>query len=577
LFKPDKIKRTFSPIYLAIFSGVILAIVFINGLLEVNRTQKGFYLLLEREATVLLQHYEKNVQEAMVAFQMLENGSGKDPFTPPISGFFFGLEESVTEYLVEAVHRVDQMDREKPLTLSDFQSLINQYLITSVAIYDSQGNLLRGLPSHISSPKGDPLLHPLIEKKRSVVVDLFTKPLAEDHLFSVAISRETPPGIIVLQLSAKQLTSLSRQWVIQKAISDIVLREDVLFVSVQDDHFNTLAHTDASLIGRREEDPFLRNALKSNRPVARLYPFAKGEEVFEVAKSFFFKEKPMGVIRIGYSPKEIYPVLRQIKRNVALSIFFFVALGFFATTWIWINQNRHLRKMKEMEDRIQLAERLSSLGHLAAGVAHEIRNPLNAIGMGLQRLQREFLPQDPSKKVEYTSFTELILKEIRRMNEIIERFLTLSRPFHLDLRVSSLRELLDNLITLFQEEASSRGIILRQQADPELPPVKMDSERLTQALINIMKNGMEATGPGGVLSIESHTLKDRVMVTISDSGSGIPPDQIEKIFNYYYTTKEKGVGLGLPIAHRIIEAHGGQLLIESQVGFGTKVTVRLPV
>ena len=91
-----------------------------------------------------------------------------------------------------------------------------------------------------------------------------------------------------------------------------------------------------------------------------------------------------------------------------------------------------------MEDRVQLAERLSSLGHLAAGVAHEIRNPLNAIGMGLQRLKREFLPQDESKKEEYLAFTEVILKEIRRVNEIVEQFLSLSRPFHLERKPASL-------------------------------------------------------------------------------------------------------------------------------------------
>jgi signal transduction histidine kinase len=105
----------------------------------------------------------------------------------------------------------------------------------------------------------------------------------------------------------------------------------------------------------------------------------------------------------------------------------------------------------------------------------------------------------------------------------------------------------------------------------------MDPERLTQAFINIMKNGMQAMGKGGILHIEAKSLKEGLEVIISDSGSGIQPEQMEKIFNYYYTTKEKGVGLGLPIAHRIIEAHGGQLKIESRVGAGTKVTVALPV
>jgi signal transduction histidine kinase len=105
----------------------------------------------------------------------------------------------------------------------------------------------------------------------------------------------------------------------------------------------------------------------------------------------------------------------------------------------------------------------------------------------------------------------------------------------------------------------------------------MDEERLTQAFINIMKNGMQAMEKGGILRIETRFLKDHVKVVISDSGAGIPPDQMEKIFNYYFTTKEKGVGLGLPIAHRIIEAHGGQLEVESQARVGTKVMITLPI
>jgi len=285
----------------------------------------------------------------------------------------------------------------------------------------------------------------------------------------------------------------------------------------------------------------------------------------------------MGIIRIGYSTKEIHSILGQIKKNAALSIFFFLILGISAIVLIWINQNRHLQKLKEMEDRIRLAERLSSLGHLAAGVAHEIRNPLNAIGMGIQRLKREFSPPEESKRNEFLSFAEIILKETRRVNQIIEQFLALSRPFQLRLKESSPGDLLSSLVMLFQEEASSLRIKIETDIDPDLPSLQMDEEKLTQALINIMKNGMQAMEQGGVLRIEAHGIRDRVEVKISDSGTGIPPDQMEKIFNYYYTTKEKGVGLGLPIAHRIIEAHQGQLRVESQVGTGTEVTILLPI
>ena len=570
-------KRSFSLIYLGIFSGIILVILIVNGLLEINRTRNGFYLLLEREATVLIQHFEKNIQEALTSLEWVESEPGKVSFSPPVSGLFYGLEDSVAEYLLEAIHRVDQIDREKPLSPSDLRYLIDQYHIASIEIYDSKGNLLRGWPSSFSPPGKKAIFHELIEKKQPVAIDLLGKPFSEGQWFSMAVWRRTNPEIIALYLNGEQMKRLLRQFAIQRAISDIGLREGILYISVQDTSLNVIANSDPALIGRKEEDAFLRYSLQGKGVLFRHYQPSKGKEIFEVVKSFSLKDKTMGLIRIGYTPEEIQPVLSQIKKNVFLSVFFFLILGISAITLIGVNQNRHLKRMKEMEDRIQLAERLSSLGHLAAGVAHEIRNPLNAIGMGLQRLKREFLPPDEAKREEYLSFTELILKEIRRVNDIIEQFLTLSRPFQLNRKESSLQDLLRHLVTLFQEEASSLGIRLQAELPSDLPLLTVDLEKLTQAFINIMKNGMQAMEKGGTLRVEAKSLKDRVEVTISDSGSGIPPEQMEKIFNYYYTTKEKGVGLGLPIAHRIIEAHGGQLNMESRVGSGTKVTVTLPI
>jgi signal transduction histidine kinase len=354
------------------------------------------------------------------------------------------------------------------------------------------------------------------------------------------------------------------------------LREGILSVSVLDDRLTTLAHSETSLLGRTEQDPFLERALHSPSSLSRLYHPSGGEDVFEVVKPFVLDQKPAGLIRIAYSLKEMVPVLSHLRKNVALSIFFFLVFGILAVSLIWLNQNRHLKRVKEMENRIELAERLSSLGHLAAGVAHEIRNPLNAIGLGLQRLKREYLPPDGSTRETFVGFTDVISKEVRRVNDIVEQFLSLARPLSLNIQRASLQELLNRLITLFEEEASSHHIEIRREIPSELPSIPVDPDRLTQALVNIIKNSMEAMGQGGILRVQARVLRNQVEVVIEDSGPGIPAERLEKVFNYYYTTKETGTGLGLPIAHRIVEAHGGQLELESRAGSGTKVKVTLP-
>ena len=572
-----RIKRGFSAVYLGIFSGILLIILIINGLLEINRTKNGFYLLLEREAAVLIQYLEKDIQEVLGSIPSLEAGSERQFFSASRPELLFDLEESLAEYLLEAARRIDQMDREKSLTLSDLERLASQYLLHTIEIYDMKGNLLKSGPGSESPDGRASLLKDLIQGRRSVVIDFFGKPVLDRNWFSIAVLRRKNPEIIALHLRGEQTRRLFRQFAVQKTISEMgALREGIRYISVLDGDLQILGHSDPAFIGRKEDASFLRSSLPGNHTVSRLYSAGGGEEIFEVVKPFSLNGRPMGLIRVGYSSKEVRPLLNEIRKNVALSVLFFLVLGVAAISLTWINQNRHLKGIKEMEARVQLAERLSSLGHLAAGVAHEIRNPLNAIGMGLQRLKREFLPQEESRREEYLSFADLISKEIRRVNEIIEQFLSLARPFQLNLRPGSPEDLLGHLATLLQEEASSLGIQIRTEIDSNLHPIKMDEEKLTQALINIMKNGMQAMERGGTLRLAAQSFKDRLEISVIDSGSGIPPERMEKIFNYYYTTKEKGVGLGLPLAHRIIEAHGGQLRIESRVGSGTKVIVILP-
>lgn len=223
--------------------------------------------------------------------------------------------------------------------------------------------------------------------------------------------------------------------------------------------------------------------------------------------------------------------------------------------------------MREMEKRIHQARRLSALGRLAAGVAHEIRNPLNAISMAIQRLQA-----DNSSKL-----IEVVRSEIKRLNDIIEEFLSISRSRKLEFKKHNLKELINQIVLIVSSEAESKGIQIKTHwQDPPLL-ISMDMNKMKQALFNIIKNAMESVSKEGYVNIFlQQEAKDLVSIKISDTGSGLSGNEIEHIFDLDYTTKDKGLGLGLALAYEIIKGHGGEIRVTSRPGKGTTFKIFLP-
>jgi signal transduction histidine kinase len=197
--------------------------------------------------------------------------------------------------------------------------------------------------------------------------------------------------------------------------------------------------------------------------------------------------------------------------------------------------------------------------------------------MATQRLQKEHLPCEEDKTVDFRRLTSVIRDEIRRLNVIIEDFLTFSRSRRLELREFSLTEVIQKLSRLMGEEASARGVSLTVKPEQDPFMVPMDVDKLQQAFINIIKNALESiSGEGSVNIGMQRQGNEQVVVRISDTGLGLAPEEVEKIFNPDYTTKEKGLGLGLPIAHEIIRGHGGTIRVQSVPGQGTTFEIALP-
>jgi signal transduction histidine kinase len=224
--------------------------------------------------------------------------------------------------------------------------------------------------------------------------------------------------------------------------------------------------------------------------------------------------------------------------------------------------------MQQMERRLHQAERLSAMGRLAAGVAHEFRNPLNAISMACQRLKKDNL--GPLSKV--------IRNEIERLNGIIEEFLGLSRGRQLKLENGDLVDLVRQVVLIMGEEARSRGVIIQTTWTDAPLMMLMDGNKIRQALINILKNAMESISGSGTVTIGIGSKgKEVAIITVSDTGTGLAESDRDKVFNPDFTTKEQGLGLGLALAHEIVQAHGGEIRVRSASDIGATFEILLPV
>ena len=228
----------------------------------------------------------------------------------------------------------------------------------------------------------------------------------------------------------------------------------------------------------------------------------------------------------------------------------------------------------EMETREQLrqSEKLAALGALSAGLAHELRNPLNTISMLIYAMNRE-LPEDQPMSADL----RIVQGELRRMSLLIEQFLEFARPRPPHFQRERLDEIMEETLLLIGPEARARRVMIYKEWEKRLPMVWIDGGQIKQVFLNLLLNAMQAMPQGGRITIRIHESGGSMLTAISDEGAGIPPEVRANLFQPFFTTKQGGTGLGLSISQRIIECHNGRLRLLSQQGAGTTAIVRLPL
>jgi signal transduction histidine kinase len=212
---------------------------------------------------------------------------------------------------------------------------------------------------------------------------------------------------------------------------------------------------------------------------------------------------------------------------------------------------------------------------LAAGVAHEVRNPLNSVQINLSILERELLESLPDRDAHAFKVLQKIAGEIKRLDDFVSEFLRFARPPRLNIERMNVRLILADLAAFITPECSKKGVALSLDlGGPET--ARVDGFQVKQAILNLVLNALQATGAGGHVVLRTSGDERRLQVSVSDDGEGMSPERREKAFTPFFTTREQGTGLGLPLVRRIVEQHGGSVEVASTVGQGTTVTLAFP-
>jgi signal transduction histidine kinase len=286
-------------------------------------------------------------------------------------------------------------------------------------------------------------------------------------------------------------------------------------------------------------------------------------------------EPAEGEVRVGLSPELMQEELRRLRNGlrVRVAVAGVLALAVLVVGFFYVLHL--LSKNRRLEQSRQSAERAAYVGLLASGLAHEIRNPLNAMYMNLQMLAEEL--EDTPRRQEHAELLESTQNEIHRLEALVKNFLELARPVAPQFESRDLNAVVEEVRRFLDGDFHQKGVALRTDLEPLLPTTEVDVTQFKQALINLLVNARQVLARGGTVTIRTRAGSGgETVVEVQDDGPGVPADARERIFDVFYSRRGGGRGLGLPIARQIVERHGGTIELDSQEGQGATFRIRLP-
>jgi PAS domain S-box-containing protein len=245
--------------------------------------------------------------------------------------------------------------------------------------------------------------------------------------------------------------------------------------------------------------------------------------------------------------------------------------------WGTVLTSHDITERKKLEQQLLHSERLATIGEMSAKVAHEIRNPLSSISLNTELLYDEISKDDGEEKSDAENLIQSILNEVDTLTEMSDEYLRFARFPRLDTKPVSVNNVLIELSKFFNKERLQRGIALKENYAPDLPLILLDINQIKQAFLNILKNSFEAMPDGGKISISTRLKDDNIVVSITDTGSGINKEDVQRVFDPFYSAKVNGTGLGLALTMKTIEGHRGEIICKSTIDKGTTMVISFPI
>jgi PAS domain S-box-containing protein len=316
--------------------------------------------------------------------------------------------------------------------------------------------------------------------------------------------------------------------------------------------------------------------IMANKSAARLLPLndTEGGRLWELVAdeniAAFFQQTLQSGDRV--LEREI-DVEQGTRRLLSISVYPLVDKRRITGSLVYVED---ITEKRSRETRLRRAENLASLTTLAAGIAQEIKNPLGAISIHLQLMQKKLGINEENADPVINKYFGILNEEVDRLNHIVVDFLFAVRPMLLELREKNINPLIDELAEFIRAELEESRIRLLLELDEKLPPAFIDERYMKQVLLNLIKNAQAAMPNGGLLTIATQTSDNEIRISVCDTGTGISEENLKKIFDPYFTTKDNGTGLGLTLVFKIIREHRGEISVESREGEGTNFEIILP-